>query len=410
MGSRTHQPLEAADANRQLSSSDRAAVRDQLERILASPLFRNSKRYTSLLRFAVEHRLSGEIEVLKERLLGIEVFGRDTDYNTTQDPVVRTSAVEVRKRLVEYYQQAGHELEIRIELPAGCYIPEFHMPADAPAAGPAAPRVQVAPEPSTLLRRSIPGWAIATALAAMIAMAAVTWRLSAAPSAIERFWRPVIHSPGPILFSVTTSPAGVAAGDQARTTGTLSEIFRSGQNAVPLPDVTALVNIAGYLKRPSKAQRIEISRNVQFQDLKAGPSIIIGPLSPRWQEILSADWRFSVERDAQVTVTWIRDRQKPEARTWSVEVNAAANSTSDAYALVTRVWNDTLGQPVVSVAGLSPYGTTAAGEFLSDADALETLAAQAPKGWDRKNIQLVIAAKRVGTSSGRPRAVASYFW
>jgi hypothetical protein len=241
----------------------------------------------------------------------------------------------------------------------------------------------------------------------------VIWRVSAVTGALERFWRPLTSSSGPILFSVVASPPAQPEGianDGTGAASTLSDIFRSGQNAVPLPDVTALVNIAGYLRRTGKAERIEISRNVQFQDLKAGPSVIIGPLIPRWREILSADWRFSVERDPQVTVTWIRDREKPESRQWSVEVNAAANSTSEAYALVSRVWSETLGQPVVSVAGLSPYGTTAAGEFLSDASALEGFAANAPEGWDRRNIQLVIAAKRVGTSSGRPRAVASYFW
>jgi hypothetical protein len=190
----------------------------------------------------------------------------------------------------------------------------------------------------------------------------------------------------------------------------LSEIYRSGQNAVPLPDVTALVNIAGYLKRTGRPQRIEINRNVQFKDLKAGPSVIIGPLTPRLKEILATDWRFSVERDEKITMTWIRDREKPDSRQWSVEVNAPSNSTAEAYALVTRVWSETLGQPVVSVAGLSPYGTTAAGEFLSDAAALENFASQAPAAWYRRNVQLVIAAKRVGTSSGRPRVAAAHFW
>jgi hypothetical protein len=414
MGTRTHQGLETAESTRQLGSSERAAVRDQLERILASPLFRNSKRYTSLLRFAVEHRLSGDIDVLKERLLGIQVFGRDPDYNTTQDPVVRTSAVEVRKRLGEYYQQPGHDSEIRIDLPAGCYIPEFHTPVEVSAAETIeAPAVPAARAPAALPRRSLKVWAPGAALAVLVVTGAIIWRVSAAPDALERFWQPVTGSSGSILFSVVASPPSQPEGATSDPTGaaaTLSQIFRSGQNAVPLPDVTALVNIAGYLKRTGKAERIEISRNVQFQDLKAGPAVIIGPLTPRWREILSADWRFSVERDPQVTVTWIQDREKPESRAWSVEVNAAANSTSEAYALVTRVWNETLGQTVVSVAGLSPYGTTAAGEFLSDPGLLEGFAAHAPKGWDRRNIQLVIAAKRVGTSSGRPRAVASYFW
>jgi len=68
-----------------------------LERILSSPLFRKSKRFPNLLRFVVERSLHGHSEPLKERTLGIEVFGRAPDYDTNLDPVVRTTAVEIRK-------------------------------------------------------------------------------------------------------------------------------------------------------------------------------------------------------------------------------------------------------------------------------------------------------------------------
>src|SRR5215469_15914593 len=129
MGSRVYQPDKSAGGPvSAMRYAEREAIREQTERVLASPLFRNSKRYTSLLRFSVEQRLEGNLDCLKERSIGIEVFGREPDYNTTNDPVVRTSAVEVRKRLAEYYQQPGHEREIRIELPAGCYVPEFKTP------------------------------------------------------------------------------------------------------------------------------------------------------------------------------------------------------------------------------------------------------------------------------------------
>jgi hypothetical protein len=103
------------------------SVLAQVERIVASPLFRNSKRYTGLLRYVVEQKLEGRTDVLKERLLGIEVFGREVDYDTNHDPVVRTSAVEIRKRLAQYYDDASHRDELRITLPAGSYTPEFSI-------------------------------------------------------------------------------------------------------------------------------------------------------------------------------------------------------------------------------------------------------------------------------------------
>src|SRR5437016_10733011 len=84
------------------SSEHRHAIREQLERILESPGFRNSKRYPNLLRHVVERALQGQISDLKERTLGIDVFGRSPNYDPAADPVVRVSAGEIRKRIAKY--------------------------------------------------------------------------------------------------------------------------------------------------------------------------------------------------------------------------------------------------------------------------------------------------------------------
>src|SRR5215510_7173564 len=100
----------------------------QLTRILESPQFRSSKRCSLFLRYVVEQASENHLEYLKERTLGIEVFGRNPQYDTNQDPVVRAAVGEVRKRLAQYYLEPGHDDEIRISLPAGSYVPEVHEP------------------------------------------------------------------------------------------------------------------------------------------------------------------------------------------------------------------------------------------------------------------------------------------
>ena len=80
------------------------------------------------LRHVVERTLQGQTSDLKERTLGIDVFGRSPDYDPAADPVVRVSAGEIRKRIAQYYHEPGHETEIRIDLPLGSYLPEFHFP------------------------------------------------------------------------------------------------------------------------------------------------------------------------------------------------------------------------------------------------------------------------------------------
>src|SRR5579871_6511623 len=95
-----------ADA-RLLSEAERQAVQEQLERMLAHPLFKHSKRYPAFLRYVVEHTLEGQTDQVKERVLGVEVFGRDVHYDTNQDPVVRMTAGEIRKRIAQYYHEPG---------------------------------------------------------------------------------------------------------------------------------------------------------------------------------------------------------------------------------------------------------------------------------------------------------------
>src|SRR6202012_1366987 len=97
-------------------------VREQLKRLLAHPLFNNSKRYPVLLAYTVEQTLRGNAGDLKERTIGVEAFGREPNYDVNLDPVVRTTGAEVRKRLIQYYYNTDHAGELIVELSAGSYV------------------------------------------------------------------------------------------------------------------------------------------------------------------------------------------------------------------------------------------------------------------------------------------------
>src|SRR5580692_5900581 len=107
------------------TEEEKARIQLQLDRLLANIHFSNSKRFPSFLRFIVQEELEGRGDLLKERTLGIEVFGRDASYDTTSDPIVRVTAAEIRKRIAQYYQESGHADELRISLPPGSYVPHF---------------------------------------------------------------------------------------------------------------------------------------------------------------------------------------------------------------------------------------------------------------------------------------------
>src|ERR1035438_6185809 len=109
------------------TEAERKLVLKELESMLGSYHFQNSKRYPALLKYIVDATLDGHSGDLKERTLGVEVFGRDPNYDTSADPVVRLSAGEVRKRIAQYYHENGNGTHLQIELPLGSYVPEFQL-------------------------------------------------------------------------------------------------------------------------------------------------------------------------------------------------------------------------------------------------------------------------------------------
>jgi hypothetical protein len=111
--------------NRDEPVSNSHAIEQQLDRISSSDEFRNCPQLLRFLRFAVEEALSGRDGGVKERLIGIEVFGRASDYDAGGDPVVRVEARRLRRKLAEYYARDGREDPMEIRLPKGGYLPIF---------------------------------------------------------------------------------------------------------------------------------------------------------------------------------------------------------------------------------------------------------------------------------------------
>ena len=109
-----------------LSAEQADLVRSAVESVVSSDAFAASKRCQDFLRLIVRHALAGELDDLRERMIGVEMFGRPVDYDTSNDAVVRVRATEVRKRLAQYYAQVAQTPDVRIELPPGSYVPEFH--------------------------------------------------------------------------------------------------------------------------------------------------------------------------------------------------------------------------------------------------------------------------------------------
>ena len=109
------------------------AIEDQLRKILSSPVFAQSARMSRFLQFAVERALCGESDQLKEYVIGIEVFDRNSSYDPRVDPIVRVEARRLRSKLKSYYESEGRADETIIEFPKGTYAPVFRGRSRQPA-------------------------------------------------------------------------------------------------------------------------------------------------------------------------------------------------------------------------------------------------------------------------------------
>lgn len=383
-------------------------IRNQLGRMLVSPLFKNSKHYPALLRYLVDETLSGRQAHLKERSLGVVVFGREPNYDTNLDPVVRTSACEVRKRLAQYYHEYERDAAVQIELPPGSYVPEFRprevtlVPAPPPVPSIPAP-VRVEPAPPRWGRKEL---AIgAAAILTVVAAGAFGWRMHR--SAVERFWGPVWgNSPSVMICLGSSGPPQAPADDNSLT---VREVMH--RDSVAFADAVTMGRLSGLFRSHDKRADIRKAPAFTLNDFRNGPVVFIGAFNNAWTLRLENQLRYNFATDPDIpSLHFIHDGQNPNARNWRADNSVPYVKLAADYAIVSRVQDPMTEKWVVVVAGLTKDGTTAAGEFATEDRYLDELAQRAPAGWERKNFQVVLATEIINGIAGPPRILTTYFW
>jgi TolB-like protein len=103
----------------------KTTICDALSRILASPMFIQSERLGLFLQFTVNATLEGGEKILKEYLIGTEVYNRPTSYRPSEDSIVRSEARRLRSKLKEYYEAIGKNDPVVIDYRPGSYVPVF---------------------------------------------------------------------------------------------------------------------------------------------------------------------------------------------------------------------------------------------------------------------------------------------
>jgi hypothetical protein len=109
-------------------SESRALV----ERIVRSTELKRAARLRAFLLYVCEQTLTHGASVIHEQEIGIAVFERPADYDTSVDNIVRVNATELRKRLEHYFAEEGTAEEVIVEIQRGSYTPAFRRRAMNP--------------------------------------------------------------------------------------------------------------------------------------------------------------------------------------------------------------------------------------------------------------------------------------
>ena len=403
---------------------DSKAALEQTERIIASSHFRNSKHCVLMLHYIVVHALEGKIDSLKERTIGIEVFERPADYDMSSDPVVRITAGEIRKRLVLYYHDIGHEQKRIIELPVGSYLPEFHDAAQLPPT----------PKPDTLRtdkltldlvnvsnlqRRSYLRYSWILLGCALAALACVLLLLRHRPAPVpppqldlDAWWSPVLSAPGPLLICIGEA-SGAENGFGKDVTGNDKQNELTGYNIaerVPLSDAIALSSISSYMGVHGRGFRVISAKRTKIDDLVSGPIVLISAFTNDWVLRLTDPLRYHFTSVPSLHTYAIEDRQDPAHARWQIHFDTFPMEISRDYAIVARYHDKITGEPVVIAAGIGTSGTVQAGEFLTNSHYFDGLASRLHGNWTQKNIEAVITTQVIDGQSGPPEVVAVYEW
>ena len=410
------------------SEKERAEIQRQLDRLLGNPHFSNSRRFPSFLRFIVQEELEGRGDQLKERTLGIEVFGRDAGYDTTSDPIVRVTAAEIRKRIAQYYQDSGNPEELRISLPPGSYVPHFEWPkVHSPVEGESPselspPELGALPQAADLPSKSLDppktvpprgphaSWWVATGLLVLLlAVGGWSW-IHSRPSTLDRFWAPVLDAADPVAVCFPQSTIdGIVLRDAADPLQ--QRHLDEKMNGVIVDDLQPLVSLSGLLDMRHQRYNLMGENAATLTDLRNGPAIFIGAFDNAWTLRLTRGLRFRFGNDPGMTHFWIEDTQSPEHTHWSIDrsVQQSTNNYRD-YAIVARFRDANTGKLAVIAAGIARGGTVAAGEFLTQPGDMDSIRSQAPKDWAGQNMEFVLSTEIIDGRSSPPRIEATYFW
>jgi hypothetical protein len=426
--------------------SDQALIDKALEDVLAGSVFRSSRQCQALLRYIVEHSRAHRDEMLRERVIGANVFGRAPDYDTGNDPVVRNRAAELRKRLAQHYMRTrDSRVAIRIEIPIGSYRAIFEI-ADEFESGSAL----TVHEPSADLSRNVAvqkaagqsvdptsaislfnensaaqpvsngqdmgsqgthsrwtKWVVGVAAAVVVLLGAGWLTIHQVRVVRHRpfdaFWALMMDTQHPVLIVMGANRVyrlNYDFVDRYRTDHHIEDTnyesfidLKKGDvidesqlrkiELIGFGDAAAAARIASMLTRFNKHYDLRYGGDIAVTDFQSSPAFLIGGFSNVWTLEVMRQLRFQLEGYDHIV-----DKKDP-SHPWRRKSDRGTLAGDD-YVVISRLIKPETGNFILAIGGIDTYSNQAAADFLSDPDRLDALLKTLPTGWERKNMQIVL--------------------
>ncbi len=396
-----------------------ASLRRHLNDVLEGAAFKGSHRCGQFLKFIVEQTVAGHADSLKERLIGVELFERAPSYDTGEDAIVRVTASDVRRRLLQHYGTYGSDSDFRITLPQGSYVPEIarvpngqkdmHSLTAASRSMPATEHIgpsqdgqvqehaKAVAHPLAIagqtLSRSRNWFAVGLALTVVnVVLAGVMfwmYQSTSAHSPRSVFPWSAFFSSARLTHLITSDPNIATVQDLCRSSITVSDYANhnyipdasslppetiqlcrqllSGDNAANV-DAHIAARIGALAQKASATIGVRAARNIDLTDLKTDDNYILlgSPRSNPWSALFDdqLDFRFIYDRASNQEI--IRN-VRPRARELPQYIpTALGGGTGKSFAIIAVVQNLDQNGQMMLLAGANAEGTEAAGEFVTD--------------------------------------------
>jgi hypothetical protein len=363
------------------AGSDQTSEREVVQRILRSPQFEKSPRLREFLTYITDRTWGGDVDSLKEQLIGHAVFKRQEAYDPVADNIVRVQARQLRLKLEEYFSGEGKDEPLILTVPKGKYVPVFER-REAPAP------TWEKPGRSSNRTFLIASAAVVVCLALVI-LVNRTPRIT--PPGEELFWpwteivggqrrtMIVVSDPTVALIrqltgrNVTLKDYASAAYPQAlfprdaspQVSGALA--FISNQRTTSAADLMIATQIARLLGPRMDQVTVRLARDTRYRELQEANVIVIGTAwgSNPWAEIYERQLNFQSAWDPTASRPIFRNMQPQPGEQPQYMTVARTPNPGRAYAVAALLKHPDHGGSIMLIQGATMEASEGAGTLLT---------------------------------------------